>query len=256
MSRVILTMTTVPNRLSETRDGWGTRAALRRLLDMSYRDFELHLNIPMFCVGTGEEYIIPQWLREYNDRRLKVFRTEDYGSMTKLAPTVFRVDEPDAIIITVDDDLLYENGFIEYHLRMREKYPDAALGFAGLNAVYDPGLRFVTSMASDTRVKILEGYKTVSYLRRFFQDDFFTDFVGKHWDDDMVISAYLGKHHIQKIVLAYESEINYNARVESFPVINHLPVEAGGCNVFRQRGSTPEQQALETKFYQNQWLER
>jgi hypothetical protein len=248
-------MTTVPNRLSEDREGWGLRESLKILLNLSYEDYELHLNIPEKNINTGENYIIPDWLKNIKERRLKVFMTDDYGPITKIVPTLYRVSDPDTILITVDDDLRYEDGFIEYHLKKRLEYPEAILGFAGLDPVDDLDIRFATSVEKDVRVKIIEGYKTVSYKRSFFRNDFFTDFVGKHWNDDITISAYAGKHHIHKIVMAYDKDTNFEPRVESFPVIGHLPVEMGGCNVFREN-HTQEYQDIENRYYSLGYLER
>lgn len=254
MTRVILTISTVPNRLSEERESWATKICIKRLLNLSYKDFEIHFNIPRYTVSTGEKYIIPDWLKNVSDPRLKIFRTEDYGPITKISPTIFRVDDPNAVIITVDDDLIYENGFIEYHLKKREQYPNAVIGFAGISGI-DSDCHFCTTVKTDTRVKIVEGYKTVSYLRSFFKEDFFTDFVGKHWADDIVLSAYMGKHNIPKIVVAYDKETDYTPRVESFPIIDHLPAEAGGCRVFRDR-NLPEYQEVENRYYELGYLER
>lgn len=254
MTRVILTLSTVPNRLSETREDWGTKVCIDKLLSLSYQDYEIHFNIPEIQRSTGEEYIIPDWLKNIKDPRLKVFRTEDYGPITKISPTVFRVDDPNAVIITLDDDLLYEDGFIEYHLKKMEEYPNSVIAFAGISAI-DQSCHFCTSVQKDTRVKIVEGYKTVSYRRSFFENDFFTEFVGKHWADDIVLSAYIGKRNIPKIVVAYDKEIDYTPRVESFPIIKHLPVEAGGCNIFRAR-NTQKDNDVENEFYRLGYLER
>jgi hypothetical protein len=255
MQKVILTMTTIPNRLCVEQESWGTKAALSKLLNLSYNNYELHLNIPSYYKANSEPYIIPEWLKNYDNDRLKIFRTEDLGPITKIVPTLLRITDPDAVIITVDDDLLYEELFIEYHLEKRKIYPNAALGFAGLGSVIDRGVRFCTTVEQDTRVKILENYKTVSYLRSFFKEDFFTDFVGKHWSDDILISAYLGKENIEKIVLTYDKDTDFTPRVESFPVIRPLPNHFGGCRVFRDRDNT-EYDAVENEFYKIGYLER
>lgn len=251
---VILTMTTIPNRLSEDRDGWGLRKNLDILLNMSYDDYVLHLNIPETHKKTHEKYVLPEWLNNLNHPKLKLFyRCEDYGPLTKIVPTLHRTWD-DAVIITVDDDLEYMDGFIEYHLKKREQYPDAVLGFSGL-CTLDNTMHFCTTVKEDVRVKILEGYKTVSYKRSMFKDDFFTDFVGKHWNDDITISAYMGKHNVPKIVLAYDCEIDYTPRVESFPVVGHLPVEWGGCNIYRQENNSIYHE-IENEYYRLQYLER
>ena len=254
MKNVVLTLTTIPNRLSKQNDN-GVEKVLKFLCNLSYNDYEIHFNIPYINKKTGEEYHIPQWLDDlYNEHfdKLKIFRTEDYGSLTKLLPTVKRSINPETVIITIDDDLEYMDGFIEEHLVKRKLYPDAALGFAGIASIPNGICHFCTPVKQDTRVKILEGYKTISYLRKFFKDDFEEFVSGKSWNDDMIISAYLGKENIQKIVLAYDKETNFTPRAESFPVVRSLPNETGGCHLYRVEGIDDDHD----KYYKLGYLER
>ena len=155
MEQVIITLTTIPNRLN-TNIG-GLKPVIDKILNLSYSNYEIHLNIPHMCKKSSEEYIIPQWLEQINNPKLKIFRTEDYGSLTKILPTLMRLGRDDeSILITIDDDLEYIDGFIEYHLEKRKQYPNSALGFAGISGI-DGSCHFCTTLKKDTRVKILEG---------------------------------------------------------------------------------------------------
>ena len=135
-------------------------------------------------------------------------------------------------------------------MKKREEYPDAALGFAGISAI-DGSCHFCTTLNKDTRVKIIEGYKTVSYKRKFFEDDFKKFAIG-NWNDDMIISAYLGKHNIIKIVMSYDQDTDFSPRVESFPVIGSLPNEYGGCRLWRMEDA-PDNHDI---YYKLGYLER
>jgi hypothetical protein len=235
MEKVILTLTTVPKRLHNPNESAGVKPGLEILLNLSYENYEVHFNIPLFNKKTGEQYFIPSWLKEMELKyeKLKVFRTDDYGPVTKLVPTLFRFDENDDItIISVEDDLFYMDGFIQYHLKMREKYPESILGFAGISSLNNT-CHFCTTCKEDVKVKILESYKTISYKRNFFKIDFFSEFVGQSWNDDILISAYFGKQGRDKIVLSYDGDTDFNARVESFPCIGHVPNEQSGCFLYR-----------------------
>lgn len=250
---IILTLTTTPNRLSETKFGWGIKPALDNLLNLSYSNYEIHLNIPFVNKKSNQEYLIPKWLENYINiyPKLKVFRTEDYGSITKLLPTIERITNPDQIIITVDDDLLYADGFIEYHLSKRTIYDDCAIGFAGIGSIPNDICHFCTTVEKDVRVKILEGYKTVSYKRNFFGDDF-KNFVIGNWNDDMTISAYLGMNNIKKIVISYDKDVNFDPVVESFPILGRTSNENDGCWWFRTE-SIPDNHEI---YYKLGYLER
>ena len=163
MEKVIITLTTIPNRLNQTNGG--LKPVIDKLLNLSYENYEIHINIPYLCKKSNESYVIPKWLETINNPKLKIFRTEDYGSLTKILPTIMRLDRnDDTILITVDDDLEYMDGFIEYHLEKRKTYPNSVLGFAGLSAI-DGTCHFCTTVEKDIRVKILEGYKTISYKK-------------------------------------------------------------------------------------------
>lgn len=251
MSNVIITLTTVPSRLNHPNEAFGMKPVIERLTTLSYDNYEVHLNIPFFNKKSGEEYIVPDWLTNFSSPKLKIFRTEDFGPITKILPTLFRINDPETIIITVDDDLNYMDGFVEYHLKKREEYPDCAIGFAGLTAI-DGSCHFCTTVKNDVRVKILEGYKTVSYKRYFFEDDFY-EFRHGSWNDDIIISAYMGMKNIKKIVVSYDKDTNFSPVVESFPVIGHLPNERGGCWHFRNDNSIVDNH---NKYYELGYLER
>lgn len=251
MEKVILTLTTVPNRLNSPHQNGGLKKVLEKILNLSYSNYEVHLNIPYFCKKINQEYVIPDWLTNLNHPKLKVYRTEDYGSLTKIYPTIKRTNEnEDIILITLDDDLEYMDGFIEYHLMKRQTYPNSAIGFAGISSL-NGSCHFCTTLRQDTRVKILEGYKTVSYKRSFFKEDF-EEFVNQSWSDDITLSAYMGKYNIEKWVVNYDKDNNFSARVESFPVVGHLPTERGGCWWFRSEGASDNSQI----YFKLGYLER
>lgn len=235
MSNIIVSLTTVPNRLMDPKEHMGTRLGLKTLLEQTGVEYKIHFNIPYTYKLTGEALIIPSWLEDYQKQypHLEIYRTEDLGPITKIIPTLERLDDPEDLIILADDDLFYMDGMITAHLSARDKYPDAAIGFAGMRAL-DGTCHFCTTVAKDTRVRILEGYKTVSYKRKFFDlKEFKENFLGKSWRDDEVLSAYMGYKNIHKIVVSYEGDTDFSPRVQSFPVIGHTLVDRGGCWEFK-----------------------
>jgi len=254
---IIISLTTVPIRLNEHHGHSAARAAITTLLEQTYRPYEVHLNIPIEYNNTP--VVIPEWVGEFEQKypHLKVFNTPDCGPMTKLLPTLERVSDPETMIILVDDDLYYMDGLVEAHIKGRQKHPQAALGFAGMAAI-DGSCHFCTTMQHDVRVKVLEGYKTVSYLRKFFDiDDLRTNFIGKSWNDDVVLSAYMGYKNIEKWVLSYDGDTDFSPRVESFPVVGHVPAERGGCNMFRDNAEIQaESERNIQEFFKVGYLER
>jgi hypothetical protein len=202
--KVILTMTTIPERLDHDHP-MGLRRVIYSLLNQNWKNYEIHFNIPKVSEKTQKPYNIPKWLTELSQKsNLRIFSTKDYGSITKIYPTLERIPNPEQIIITVDDDLVYESRLIEEHIRLRNDDDSVAWGFAGLNNIgekfKDARDRFVIGVNDKVKVGILEHYKSVSYRRKMFGQDFNEEFIKKGWADDQLISAYMGMKGIKKIV--------------------------------------------------------
>jgi len=255
--KIVVSLTTVPIRLCDPNPSEaGTKLGLTTIVEQTYPEYEIHFNIPYSY--KMQEIQLPDWLLEYTVKypHLKVFRTPDFGPITKLYPTLLRETDPDTIIITADDDLYYMDGLIPAHLEGMKKYPGCALGFAGMDEIGGCHRRFITSLPQDVRVKMLEGYKTISYKRSFFDTDF-EEFAFCQWNDDVAISAYLGYKNIKKYVLCYEGETDFSPRVESFPVIKHTPIGESGCRTFRSNDDVVENgNTVANRWYKLQYLER
>ena len=198
MNKVVVTFTSLPSRLKYIEP------LVQSMMDQSYADFELHLNIPDFSELEQAPYVLPEWMQKYP--KLQVFVGGiDWGSHTKLVPTLKRISDPDTIIITVDDDLIYHTDTVKNHIELRrDKYPEAAIGFAGISSL-DIDKHYCSSMEYDTRVRILEGYKSVSYLRKFF-DPVYYAYARLHWCDDTTISCMLGRLGIEKYCCHWPGE--------------------------------------------------
>jgi len=104
--KVIASLSTIPNRLSTLI------LTLQSLLEQDYPISEIHLNIPFICLRTGEHYVIPSEIRNFD--KVKIFRTEDFGPVTKIAPTFKRLlDDTATYIWQVDDDIRYPKHALE-----------------------------------------------------------------------------------------------------------------------------------------------
>lgn len=250
MEKVIVTLTTIPSRIIQDYDQ-GIKSNIYSLINQDFNgEYEIHFNVPEIYKQTGEPYIIPDWIKELanTNSKFKLFNgLEDLGSITKLVPTIKRVEDPEAIIIVCDDDLVYHPKMVEEQVKNQHKYKDTAVGYDGSRAedptVFDDVRNYyVVSVYKDVEVNHLQHYKTISYRRKWFEDDFFTDFVGTSWADDIVVSAYMSKQGIKRLVTFYPDdpilltieEWRERGGVETFPIIRHTSHEGlEGCNLFR-----------------------
>lgn len=244
--KVYITLTTIPSRLHSTVE-FGVKEVLFSLCNQNYTNYEVHFNLPnTYALHDDKEYgPAPTWLGEFLDQypHLKVWSVTDVGPITKLVPTLARIDDPEAILIVVDDDLIYHSEMINQHVLKREQYPDCALGYDGLDVKNPPEFgdvrdHFVVTVPRDVQVKTLQHYKSVSYLRKFFQADFLTDFAFKTSSDDIAVSCYMESEGIKKMVLNYADEEQISdletwtvkGGVVSFPVVRTTVMNGGdGC---------------------------
>ena len=175
---------------------------------------------------------------------MKIFRVEDKGPITKVLPTLERITDPETIIIVVDDDIVYVPEMVSEHVKKQAQFTNCALGYDGLGAVkrpifHDQRDHYVVSVPLDVEVKILQHYKSVSYKRKYFKPDFFTDFLGKTTSDDILLSAYMTTQGIKKFVLCYDKEDKITnletwclkGGVLTFPVVCHTTRDGpDGCS--------------------------
>ena len=249
----IITLTTIPSRLKAEYEE-GIKSCIRSLISQEYpgeTGYRIHFNIPLTCKKTGEEYIIPQWLKDMtsNNPNFKIFRTDDKGPLTKILPTLDRFTDPEAIIVVCDDDLVYHPEMLKEQVINQSKYDDSVVGYDGLSMwvplYHDVRDHYITAIRKSRKVKIIQHYKTVSYKRKFIKDDF-KAFIDKYytWDDDIAISAYLGLNNIKRVCTYSDKHTpDFKSLQEwqsanaacTFPVIRHTSHEGEeGCSLFRR----------------------
>jgi glycosyltransferase involved in cell wall biosynthesis len=258
--KTVVSLTTIPTRLI-SEYGYDIKYCLESLLNQTYDDYEIHFNIPFVFKKTNEEYVIPEWLEkmEQENKKLKIFRTDDYGAITKSLPTILRITNPETIIIVVDDDLVYHEELISEHVKNQTKWQNNPVGYDGMRSRNDDGTfsshfndsrdYFYSATYRNSKVDILQHYKSVSYKRRFFEEDFEKFVTGiKHWNDDLLISTYFASKKIDRIVTYYEKDKNCETEEEwrnhvgiSFPILRHTQHRTDeGCNIERAKNDADE----------------
>lgn len=257
MNNIVISLTTVPERLKNNSEN-GFNRVIKSLSEQNFDNYEVHLNIPYVYKITGENYIIPDWLISYSEtnKKIKIFRTEDLGPITKVLPTIERVNDEDLIIV-VDDDLIYHKDMVSEHVKYHKQLDNSVVLYDGRGIVGDRynDLRdsWIICVTKPTRVSgLLQHYKSASYFRKYFQKDFFTDFLNKTKSDDVLMTYYFKFKKIKMYVVPYEPDINklqtydewYKFQgVETFPVICHAnSISNTGCN-------HPEMLKTEPKFF-------
>jgi hypothetical protein len=255
---LVVTLTTVPERLNLDNSD-GLQNVLKHLCEQEDDDYEVHFNIPEFYFVTKEPYIIPDWLNDYKLKypHLKVFRTEDFGPPTKFVPTLGRITNPETIILVVDDDLLYYPDMIVEHRKYQEQLKDSAICYEGrgcLKPLHNGDIRdhWIICVTEVREVRGLQHYKSVSYKRKCFKEDFYEYYLGKTFSDDILVGRYFVDAGVKIYVVPYEKHNHLfetrelwdtNQGVSTFPIYRcATSVVDTGCN-------NKKMLALQPKFY-------
>ena len=190
--RIVATMTTIPSRIERIEP------VIEAVLNQSKPVAHLEINIPQFCRRTGEDYRIPDWLA--SNRKVRIYRTEDYGPITKVAPTLLRYDvDPDTYIWSVDDDCVYPQNQLEILCRSHHKGTHRILTRYG-GVLHDDGA--VQFLYGQSNVSMLEGFGGVLYPPSCIKSDFrrFIEQTSCDQDcvknDDIVLAMYFNHHAI------------------------------------------------------------
>lgn len=202
--RVVVSLTSIPSRIGHVFP------TLNSVLLQSRAPSAIYLNLPANSGREADAYRVPSQIEE--DPRITICRSgEDLGPIMKLLPALAREPDPNTIIITVDDDVVYPRGMIETLLETRESLPEAALGFRGWRLPDDgnlPGrtILHANQVSRPFEVDVLCGVSGAMYLRKHFGPDFFDRSAlppESYFVDDLCISGYLHRAGIMKYIVPY-----------------------------------------------------
>jgi hypothetical protein len=241
---IYISLTTVPQRLSNWEH---FKVNLDSLVNQkTNNEYKVILNIPYFYKNKEIEYEIPQELLDYQlqNNKLIINRVEeDYGPVVKLTGVLEYTQNPDDILIVLDDDQKYHEEMLEYHLKKRAQHPEDIICFRG-----DIPLRKVTwedenqkflmfrtthryfPVQSDCYMRIPGHWHSVGYKRSFFDEDFLSnENLSISVNDDIICSYYFLKKEIFFRCVFWDKEVDWrpvndNGRgAWSFPIVEQLP---------------------------------
>lgn len=182
MSRIVVSLTTTPVRAMRLTP------TMESLLAQTRKPDEIRLHLGRDCMTV-----------QYAGVRTR--RCHDYGPLTKLLPAIDYTLEPDAIIVTADDDMVYEPEWLAILLAYAENDPSAAVGMSGWNiARLIAGGTYEWVRGYDA-ADVLEGFAGVAYRRDFFGVDLFEAPGDFRRVDDVWISSYLARKGIGRLVV-------------------------------------------------------
>lgn len=221
--RVVASLTTIPGRYHKLIK------TLRSIKNQDHPLDEIYLSIPRECRRLKKPY--PDLPDEIKELCTVVTCEEDYGPCTKIVAGLLCESDPNTIIFTFDDDVIYSPNLVSSMLEYNRKYPNCAIGSTG--TIIGGGFPFYSmihnlkgncntytgfEIKEARKVDILFGVSSVLYLRGFFPDKelLYDNFLkypledeDVYFNDDIMISAYLS-NKVDRIVVDKIPMVNEN----------------------------------------------
>ena len=201
-SKIIVSLTTLPSRINKIHK------VIESILNNTIKPDVIYINIPKFSKKEKKEYIIPDNIKNIERVIINII-DEDYGPVTKIYPTLLKENDPESIIICIDDDKEYDKNLINHLVMSSEKYNNKCICITGWNYINLGfiALPFITHFFKNivNKVNILQCYNGVLYKRKFFQDDFkdYLKLKKCFTVDDILISKYLKDKNIEILSIPY-----------------------------------------------------
>ncbi|CAM9230948.1 unnamed protein product, partial [Ectocarpus fasciculatus] len=214
--RIVVSLTTIPGRFRGVQD------TLQSMLDQDIDVDAVYLHVPMMHgvrFGSASE-ALPDSVHELAKKfpRLIINRNcSDYGPATKLIPTLELELNPDTLIITVDDDMIFKRTAVRTLVRHHINSPDTVFSNAGqiIDFASDgPASSLGISVRSADLWKdgvypidILEAFMGAIYRRDFFDLEEMKRIPKEClYTDDIWVSANLAARGIPRVKLLVNQE--------------------------------------------------
>ena len=197
--RVVVTLTTTPARAH------GLRPVIASLLDQTEQPDRIVLALPRRSLSGA---LYPDIATLNLPPGAETIACDDIGPATKLLPALKA--EPDAVLVVVDDDVIYPDRFLETLLRAHRADKRAAFGYRGVRLVPGAPFReldhvFASGVPANAPVDVLFG--TWGYLvppgaLGSAVHDLASAPEAVRWVDDVWISGHLARAGVPRFVPA------------------------------------------------------
>lgn len=215
--RVVASLTTLPSRYEVLKQ------TLESLHKQTYKLDAIYLTIPNRARRLNKEY--PPLPDDILSLCTVIKSDIDYGPITKIYGALVSEMEDNTVIISCDDDVLFETNHVETLIKHHQDYPNICI--TGTGALIGFGLIFLSIFSTihpfrswsgftgfivpdeGRNVDLVFGVSTVLYTRGMFpSNDKLEEELLQHsldddtifHNDDVLISGYLSKQSIERRV--------------------------------------------------------
>jgi len=241
--RVVISLTTLPDRYENLKD------TLNSLHNQIVKSDCIYLTLPYVAKRSGKTY--PELPTDLCQLCTVVRCEVDYGPICKIYGALVSEHDPNTIIITVDDDVIYPTNFIKLMVEKSMIKPRAAVtgtgillhdGYMSINTNFNKiqllnGFLCGFPINKYRKVDIVQGVSGVLYKRWFFPKDKLYEKLFHYAmedddlfkSDDILISSYLCSKNIKRYIFEKMPLVDVN--ISSPDALSHNLV--GMLNVFK-----------------------
>jgi hypothetical protein len=221
--RVVGSLTTMPDQYSKLHN------TLLTLHKQTYKLDAIYLGLPDVSRRLGTKY--PP-LPDETKKLCTAVSCVDMGPITKIAGALLMEQDPNTVIITFDNDMVYPETMVENLVKRHNEYPDSAVGSAGMLLRYNCPMCAITPNENNylyniskfpvpqegRRVDSVYGYPGALYVRKFFPEKslLYSNFfkyalinTETLLNDDIIISGYLSLHNIERRIFPNFPPVNF-----------------------------------------------
>nr|QBK93684.1 MAG: glycosyltransferase [Pithovirus LCPAC404] len=188
---------------------------IKHLEDQSLVPDCIYFNLPYRSIKEDKPY--PKFKLPKTSLNVIVNRCEDHGPLTKILPTLDREKDPNTLILTLDDDVVYQDYVIEKLVKAIADTDKTVYSFSGWNYMDCPliyprkGTDMIPFYCWSGVENFVHGISGAIYRRSFFGDDFHN--LEECWTcDDILLSKYLSLHGIMMVKI---NELWYKRQISN-----------------------------------------
>lgn len=187
-NRVVVSFSTIPSRIKYVPK------VIEEINKQSFHPDVIYACIPYYSKRLQEEYIIPDF-GDLGDN-VRIVRGEDFGPATKLLGCIPYENDPETIIITIDDDQTYARNTLQTLVAYGEKYPNSVCSFHAMGKDLGVVRCPMRKNINHPGIYYIEGFGGVLYRRKFVTEemiDYFENDLSRDcfMSDDLVISTWM-----------------------------------------------------------------
>lgn len=221
--RVVASLTTMPDRYFKIIN------TLKSLQRQTYKLDAIYLSLPDRSRRLNIPYPpVPPEITKL----CTVVPCTDFGPITKILGGLLQEEDPDTVIITFDDDMIYPRNIVEALMSHHKTYPNSAIGSSGMLVRYACPMCAITPNentfmyripkfpipAEGRKVDSIYGYPGALYIRKFFpaKDELEAKFLNYAlvdndmlMNDDIVISGYLSLEKVERRIFRGMPEVSF-----------------------------------------------